>query len=134
MYPHGWVLINRTPNQVLDGSTPYECLHECVPSFEHLRVFSSLCYAHNQTQKGDKFAPRSRKYVFVDYPNGKKGWRAYDLEKKEFFVSRDVVFCETKFLFHDMEKQRNKEDDLDGLALCASILDPIMEEVPLYHP
>lgn len=37
--------------------------------------------------------------MFVGYPFGKKGWRLYDLEKKEFFVSRDVVFKEDEFPF-----------------------------------
>lgn len=49
-------LINRTASMVLDGKTPYEMLHGQEPSYEHLRVFGSLCYAHNQGRKGDKFA------------------------------------------------------------------------------
>jgi len=37
--------------------------------------------------------------VFVGYPYGKKGWRLYDCETEEFFISRDVVFCEDQFPF-----------------------------------
>lgn len=29
----------------------------------------------------------------------KKEWRVYDLDKHEFFISRDVVFRETEFPF-----------------------------------
>ncbi|CAA7036695.1 unnamed protein product [Microthlaspi erraticum] len=92
-------LINRTPSSALNGLTPYEMLHNKAPDYAHLRVFGSLCYAHNQGHKGDKFVSRSRKCAFVGYPYGKKGWRLYDLEKKQFFVSRDVVFCENEFPF-----------------------------------
>ena len=92
-------LINRTPSVVLNGKTPYEVLNRQAPSLEHLRVFGSLCYAHNQRRKGDKFASRSRKCVFVGYPYGKKGWKLFDLEAKEFFVSRDVEFVELEFPF-----------------------------------
>ena len=92
-------LINRTPSVVLNGKTPYEVLSRQAPSLEHLTVFGSLCYAHNQRRKGDKFASKSRKCVFVRDPYGKKGWKLFDLETKEFFVSRDVEFVELEFPF-----------------------------------
>lgn len=92
-------LINRTPTQLLDGKSPYEVLNGKPPSYEHLRVFGSLCYAHNQGRKGDKFASRSRKCVFVGYPHGKKGWKLYDLDTNTYFVSRDVHFFEAEFPF-----------------------------------
>ncbi|PNX93517.1 retrovirus-related Pol polyprotein from transposon TNT 1-94 [Trifolium pratense] len=92
-------LINRTPTKTLSGKTPYELLYGKAPSLEHLRVVGCLAYAHNQHHKGDKFATRSRKCVFVGYPYGTKGWRMYDLELGIFFNSRDVVFCENEFPF-----------------------------------
>jgi len=76
---------------LLDGKTPYEILYRRPPSYEHLRVLGSLCYAHNQKRLGEKFTSRSRKCIFVGYPYGKKGWSLYDLETQQFFVSRDVV-------------------------------------------
>lgn len=90
-------LINRTPSAVLGFKTPYEILFNSPPPFHHLRVFGCLCYAHNQKAKGDKFDSRSRKCVFVGYPHDKKGWKLFDLEKQEFFVSRDVKFYENEF-------------------------------------
>lgn len=93
-------LINRTPSSVLKNATPYERLYNKSPAYDHLRVFSCLCYAHNQTHGGDKFATRSRRCVFIGYPHGKKGWRLYDLKTNEFFVSRDVVFQNQKSHIH----------------------------------
>ncbi|KAI5383195.1 hypothetical protein KIW84_070556 [Lathyrus oleraceus] len=83
----------------MDGKTPFELLYDKRPSLEHLCVIGCLAYAHNQHHKGDKFAARSRKCVFVGYPYGTKGWRMYDLELGVFFNSRDVVFCENEFPF-----------------------------------
>lgn len=115
-------LINRTPSSVLNGVTPYEVLHGAAPSYEHLRVFGSLCYAHNQTHKGDKFASRSRKCVFVGYPYGKKAWRLYDLDKEEFFISRDVRFCESEFPFAEAANSlaKNVQEEERGEAMWVS--------------
>ncbi|WVY98728.1 hypothetical protein V8G54_030879 [Vigna mungo] len=94
-------LINLTPSPTLGGKTPYELIHGKSPSYDHLRVFGSLCYAQNQDRKGDKFDSKSRKCVFVGYPYGQKGWKLFDLEKKVFFVSRDVKFVKTEFPFEE---------------------------------
>lgn len=92
-------LINRTPTPLLNGKTPFEMLHRRPPPMQHLRVFGSLCFAHNQSHKGDKFESRSIRCVFLGYPHGKKGWRVYNLETRKIFFSRDVVFFETDFPF-----------------------------------
>lgn len=48
-------LINRTPTPLLKGKTPFELLYNRPPPLTHLRVFGSLCYAHNQHHRADKF-------------------------------------------------------------------------------
>lgn len=42
--------------------------------------------------------------MFMGYPYDKKGWRLFDLEKQEFWVSRDVVFYEDKFPCKDLKR------------------------------
>ncbi|XP_010268113.1 PREDICTED: uncharacterized protein LOC104605176 [Nelumbo nucifera] len=90
-------LINRSPSPLLDGKSPYELLFGKEPTYKHIRVFWCLCHAHYQGRDKDKFGSRSRRCVFVGYPFGKKGWRLYDLDTNEFFVSHDVVFSEHIF-------------------------------------
>lgn len=92
-------MTNRTSMRLLENKNPYEILFGQAPNFDELRVFGSLCYVHNQKAKGDKFASRSRKCVFVGYPHAQKGWKVYDLETGDIFVSRDVVFHEKEFPF-----------------------------------
>jgi hypothetical protein len=72
-------------------------LYGQAPSYDHLKVFGCLCYAHNLGKTSEKFASRSRKCVFVGYPSGKKGWKLFDLDSQRYFVSRDVKFFETEF-------------------------------------
>ncbi|CAA7032085.1 unnamed protein product [Microthlaspi erraticum] len=135
-------LINRTPSSLLQGLTPFEMLYQKAPDYAHIRVFGSLCYAHNQLHKGDKFAPRSRKSVFVGYPYGKKGWRLFDLEKQTFFVSRDVVFCEDQFPFSQPELISPPNEEEDGILwapICENAFDtvderPILSSSPVSGP
>jgi transposase InsO family protein len=96
-------VINRTPSHVLHGKSPYDVLFGKSPNYSLIRTFGSLCYAHYRPRVRDKFGPRSRKCIFVGYPFGQKGWRLYDLERKVYFVSRDVIFLENNFPFNDMD-------------------------------
>ena len=122
-------LINRTPTRNLNGKTPFELLYDKRPSLEHLRVIGCLTYAHNQHHKGDKFAARSRKCVFVGYPYGTKGWRMYDLELGVFFNSRDVVFCENEFPFA-AEIPSENDHILPGASFSNDIEDDFFQLVP----
>ena len=51
----------------------------------------------------------------MGYPFGKRGWKLYDLDKHEFFTSRDVVFDEAVFPYQttvpsvDVERVRGTE-------------------------
>ena len=110
-------LINRTPSMVLKGMTPYERIYSEKPRYDHVKVFGSLCYAHDQSHKGDKFASRSRRCVLVGYPYGKKGWRLYDLEKDQFFVSRDVVFFENEFPYKSEVEEEITEEESESFHL-----------------
>ena len=94
-------LINRTPSSLLKNKTPFEILHGQPPSLSHLRVIGCLAYAHNKNTKGDKFASRSRKCILLGFPSGTKGWKLFDLEQKDVFVSRDVTFQEKIFPYMD---------------------------------
>lgn len=75
-------LINRFPTPVLSGKTPHEVLLSSAPSYEHLRAFGCLCYAHTHSLPKNKFAPRATRSVFVGYPYGQRGYRVYDLHTK----------------------------------------------------
>ncbi|XP_073045833.1 uncharacterized protein [Primulina eburnea] len=90
-------LINRTQSGLLQNKTPFEIIFGKAPDFDELKVFGCLAFAHNQKAKGNKFAPRSRKCIFIGYPHGKKGWKLYDIQTCDIFVSRYVKFHENEF-------------------------------------
>jgi len=123
-------LINRTPTPVLEGKTPYECLFGSPPSYDNIRIFGCLCYAKARDRLNDKFASCSRKCVFVGYPYGKKGWKLYDLETKEIFVSRDVEFCEDTFPFSKTVEE-NLEANTRNMTKGVSGLDVFVDPTHL---
>ncbi|XP_021755434.1 uncharacterized protein LOC110720688 [Chenopodium quinoa] len=109
-------LINHTPSHLLANKTPYEIRFSKEPNFGELRVFGCLCFAHNQKEKGDKFASRSRKCVYVGYPHGKKGWKVYDLETGDIFVSRDVKFYENEFPYVHKSDSTSANVSTEGMT------------------
>ncbi|KAL3647015.1 hypothetical protein CASFOL_007983 [Castilleja foliolosa] len=98
-------LINRTPSMLHGGKTPFELLYGHAPRYDELRIFGCLCFAHRVDRSKDKFKERSRKCVFLGYPYGKKGWRVYDVETGDIFISRDVIFSEAVYPYKDLRSE-----------------------------
>uniref|UniRef100_A0A2N9FZI4 Integrase catalytic domain-containing protein n=1 Tax=Fagus sylvatica TaxID=28930 RepID=A0A2N9FZI4_FAGSY len=98
-------LINRIPSPIINNKSPYEALFKITPPYSHLKVFGSLCYAATLSHNRHKFAPRSRECLMLGYPFGTKGYRLLDLKTHQIFVSRDVIFHETIFPFHQHKPQ-----------------------------
>jgi len=87
-------LINRFPSKVLKGLSPFHLLFGKKPTYDHLKVFGSLCYTLTLKSGRDKFQARPVPYVFLGYPFGKKAYKVLNLETHQVFTSRDVVFHE----------------------------------------
>ena len=62
----------------------------------HLHVFGCWAFAHVQKDKRKSFQPKSRKCIFLGYPVDYKGWKCWDPERNEVFISHDVCFVETE--------------------------------------
>lgn len=82
-------------------------LYSKPPKVGHLRVFGRLCYA-STLPRGDNFAAKPKRPVFIGYSEVQKGYRLYDLEFNSFLVRRDVSFREDIFPFKALPSDPHK--------------------------
>ena len=85
---------NRCPTSALDGVTPYECLFKQKPDVGNLHVFGCVSYVHISDGQHTKLEVKSRKSIFIGYPEGTKGYKLFDPSSGKFIRSRDVIFQE----------------------------------------
>ena len=86
-------LKNRSPTSSLDGKTPYEAWHGKKPDLSHLRIIGCAAYVHVSKNTRRKLDFNTRECRLVGY-GGTNQWRAWDEEKEDVVVSRDVIFDE----------------------------------------
>ena len=101
---------NRSPTTALNGITPYECLLKKKPDVSNLRVFGCVTYVHIPENQRKKLDAKSRKSIFVGYPEGVKGFKLYDPVTHKFIRSRDVIFLEKSFHDFDVNNSSNSDD------------------------
>jgi len=85
-------------------------LYKTTADFNQLKVFGSLCYSSTLSTNRKKFDPRASKCVFIGFKRGTKGYVLLNIQSREIFVSRDVVFYEHIFPYQRVEDTSNKID------------------------
>lgn len=120
-------LVNRTPSVWLKHRSPYELLYKHRFDYSTLKVFGCLAFASTLQSHRHKFQARARACVFLGYPPGTKGYKLYDIQTSEVFVSRDVVFHEEIFPFHSIIDSEKMIDSFQDLVLPKTMAEVVHE-------
>ena len=85
--------------------------------YSALQIFGCPTYSLVNSQKKDKLEFKSKKYIFIGFTKGVKGFRLWDPEIRSAFTSRDVVFDEESILKEKLEMEDKAQGEAsDSLA------------------
>ena len=92
-------LINRLPSPLLHNKSPFEILFHQTPDYDFLKVFGYACWPHLCPYNQHKLDFRSKQCVFLGYNLHHKGYRCLHVPFGRLYISRNVVFDESRFPF-----------------------------------
>ena len=95
-------IINMLPSRVINSETPMERLLHVKPDYTSLRVFGCACWPNLRPYNNRKLMFRSKQCAFLGYSPLHKGVKCLDISTGRVYISRDVIFDETKFPFADL--------------------------------
>ena len=108
-------LWNHTKSTVLPpGKTPDGMVNNKKPDLSHFRIFGLHCWACIPTKLQSKLRPKSRRALFMGYPEGVKGYRLYDTTSRAYFIAHDVTFNEDLVSAGD-EEDKDKDESMPPL-------------------
>lgn len=91
---HAAYVINCVPSPLLQNKSLFFLIHGKLPNLENLKVLRCLSQASTLQAHRSKLEPRGRKCVFLGYKTGVKGAILMDLNNKQIFISRNIIYHE----------------------------------------
>jgi hypothetical protein len=92
-------LFNTISSSHSSGFSPFEKLYGYIPNYSSFRVFDCTCFVLCPHVERSKLFSRFTICVFLNYGEGKKGYRCFDSITHKLYVSYYVVFLEHIPLF-----------------------------------
>ena len=118
-------LINRLPTPVLANKSPFFLLNFQFLDYKFLKSFGCACFPFLRPYNSHKLDFHSKECVFLGYSSHHKGYKCLDASGR-IFVSKDVVFNEAKFPFHELfPSQTGCHVKPDGPTLSTFLPTPI---------
>jgi hypothetical protein len=90
-------IINRLPSSVLGDVSPFFKLFNKGPDYSLFRSFGCSCFPLLRHYSTHKLMFRSKHCIFLGYSSTQRGYRCLDPVSCKVYVSRHVVFYESRF-------------------------------------
>lgn len=87
-------LLNISPTKAIIDRTAYEAWKGRKPQVSHLKVFSCIAHALDNSPSRRKLDAKSEKCIFVGYSPQSKAYRLYHPTSGKVIILRDVEFNE----------------------------------------
>ena len=122
-------LTNLLPHSATGKTTsPYEKLNGVEPHYSALRVLGCACYPYLRPYAQNKFDPKSLLCVFLGYTEKHKGYWCLHPPTGRVYISRHVLFDESRFPFFDVYQSSSKLTHTPLLAAWYKGLKPAVSE------
>lgn len=93
---HSVYVLNSLPTRALSRCTPYKAWSRSKPDISHIRVFGCYVYMKIPSIQTKKLDDHSKYVVYIGREPDTKAHHLYDPEEEKMYISRDVVFVESK--------------------------------------
>lgn len=90
-------IINWLPSSVLGDVSPFFKLFKKGPDYSLFRSFGCSCFPLLRPYSTNKLMFRSKHCIFLGYSSNQRGYRCLDPMSCKVYVSRHVVFDESRF-------------------------------------
>jgi len=92
---------NRVTSSSLQGATSYEAFYGSKPDLSHLHVWGCTAYILIQKDKQPlgSLGAHMEKCIFIEYPQGYKGWKFYNPLTKQVLISECADFNVHFFMY-----------------------------------
>lgn len=115
-------LINLLPSKVIGYETPMErLLHEKL-NYNSLRVFGCACWPNLRPYNARKLSFRSTRCAFLGYSSMHKGFKCVDIATGRIYISRDIIFDESIFLFAQLHPNASAQLKKELIMLPSHLL------------
>ena len=91
------LILNKRPTPLLKMHSPWEILHHDKPALSYLKAFGCKCFPLLNPYNTHKLQPKTAPAYFR-ISTYYKGYICQDTTTKRLYISRHVLFNETKFL------------------------------------
>lgn len=120
-------LINRLPSASIGKEIPHTKLLKHSPDYSFLKVFGCACFPLLRPYNSHKLEFRSHECVFLGYSSNHKGYKCLSPTGRTF-ISKDVVFNELRFPYHELFDSPNPSPSHPSLPLPPI---PILNQPPI---